>query len=63
MYNRRALYDDVLVEERAPISPLAMSDRLITLAREAERAGYTATAHDLIDLACSVFDETLRLLH
>jgi len=63
MYNRQALHDDFLGDDRAPVSSLVMSDRLIALAQEAERAGYTSTAHDLVNLACSIFDETPRLLH
>jgi hypothetical protein len=58
MYNREALHED-----QPPFSKLVMSDRLISLAQEAERAGYTSTAHDLVNLACAVFDETPRLLH
>jgi hypothetical protein len=41
----------------------AEQDRLISLAQEAERAGYTSTAHDLVNLACSVFDEAPRIVH
>jgi hypothetical protein len=58
MYNREALHDD-----QAPVSKLVISDRLIALAQDAERAGYTSTAHDLVNLACAVFDEAPRLLH
>ncbi len=58
MNNRQDLHD-----KRVPVSKLVISDRLIALAQEAERAGYTSTAHDLVDLACSVFDETPRVLH
>ncbi len=58
MYNRQDLHED-----QGPISKLVMSDRLIALAQEAERAGYTSTAHDLVNLACAVFDEAPRLLH
>jgi hypothetical protein len=58
MNTREALHDD-----QPPVSKLVMSDRLITLAQEAERAGYTSTAHDLVNLACAVFDEAPRLLH
>lgn len=39
------------------VSPLVLSDRLITLAQAADRAGYTETAEHLVELACSVFDE------
>jgi hypothetical protein len=42
------------------VSELILSDRLIALAQDADRAGYTATAERLIDLACSVFDEATR---
>jgi hypothetical protein len=44
-------------------SHLVISDRLIRLAEEADRAGYTATAHQLVDLACAIFDEAPTLLH
>ena len=40
-----------------PVSPLILSDRLIALAQAADRAGFTATADQLVTLACSVFDE------
>jgi hypothetical protein len=39
------------------ISELILSDRLIALAEDADRAGYTDTAERLVTLACSVFDE------
>lgn len=45
------------------ISELVLSDRLITLAEDADRAGYTATAERLVTLACSVFDEAAKKLH
>lgn len=38
-------------------SPLLLSDRLIALAQDAERAGFRGTAAHLVDLACAVFDE------
>ncbi len=63
MYNREALHEDHMHEDRAPVSKLVISDRLIALAQDAERAGYTSTAHDLVNLACAVFDESPRLLH
>jgi hypothetical protein len=58
MNNRQTAFDD-----QVPVSKLVISDRLIALAQEAERAGYISTAHELVDLACSVFDETPRVLH
>jgi hypothetical protein len=44
-------------------SPLTFSDHLITLAEEADRAGYTSTARRLISLACTVFDEAALRAH
>jgi hypothetical protein len=45
------------------LSELILSDRLITLAKDADRAGYTDTAEHLLTLACNVFDEAPRLAH
>jgi hypothetical protein len=39
------------------VSELILSDRLITLAKDADRAGYTDAAEHLLTLACSVFDD------
>jgi hypothetical protein len=44
-------------------SPLMLSDHLITLAKEADRAGYPNTASRLVGLACTVFDEVAKLPH
>jgi hypothetical protein len=41
-------------------SPLILSDRLLTLAEAAERAGFSHTADDLVRLAHKVFDEKRR---
>ena len=38
-------------------SPLVLSDRMIRLAQEADRAGLAATARQLVRLACRVLDE------
>jgi hypothetical protein len=40
-----------------PPSPLMLCDRLLTLAQEADRAGYAATAEHLLELVETVFDE------
>jgi hypothetical protein len=48
---------------KPPFSELILSDRLISLAKDADRAGYTDTAEHLLTLACSVFDEAPRLAH
>jgi len=45
------------------VSELMLSDRLIALAQEADRAGYTDTAETLVSLACSVFDEAVKKPH
>lgn len=45
------------LRQGAPLSPIALSDRLITLAKDADTAGYAATAAQLVRLALSVFDE------
>jgi len=48
---------------RADYSELVLSDRLLTLAEDADRAGYTGTAEMLLNLACSVFDEASKKPH
>jgi hypothetical protein len=40
-----------------PLSKLQLSDRLLTLAQEAERAGLPQTADGLVRLACAVLEE------
>jgi hypothetical protein len=52
-----------VLPRRGAVSPLVLSDRLIALAQDADRAGYTGTAEQLIHLACSVFDEDPRPRH
>ena len=44
----------------AKVSELILSDRLIALAEDADRAGYTDTAEQLVTLACTVFDEARK---
>jgi hypothetical protein len=41
----------------APVTELTLSDRLIALAKDAERAGFRKAAEGLVRLACDVFDE------
>jgi hypothetical protein len=48
---------------KPPFSELVLSDRLITLAKDADRAGYIDTAEHLLTLACSVFDEAPKKPH
>ena len=40
-----------------PPSPLVLCDRLLTLAQDADRAGYAVTAEHLLQLAYTVFEE------
>jgi len=42
-------------------SPLLLSDRLLTLAQDADRAGYRVAAEHLLDLASEVLDPPERL--
>jgi hypothetical protein len=43
-----------------PISPLLLSDRLLTLAELADQVGCAATARHLLRLASTVLDERKR---
>ncbi len=45
------------VKAPAPVSPLVLADRLISLAQEADRAGYSDAAVRMLGLAYAVFDE------
>jgi hypothetical protein len=40
-----------------PVSPLVLSDKLLTLAETADRAGYQRAAEDLLQLAFRMLDE------
>jgi hypothetical protein len=57
------LATDSLAITQPPCSELVLSDRLIALAEDAGRAGFSDTAERLITLACSVFDEAPRVPH
>jgi hypothetical protein len=41
----------------APISPLVLADRLISLAQDADRAGFSDSANRLVGLAYAVLEE------
>ena len=45
------------VKTPIPVSPLVLADRLISLAQDADRAGYCDSAVRLLGLAYAVFDE------
>ncbi len=51
--------DQIRSVEASPerVTELTLSDRLIALAKEAERAGFRGAAERLVRLACDVFDE------
>jgi hypothetical protein len=42
------------------VSPLVLADRLLTLAQDAERAGYPETASNLVQVMYSVLDAPRR---
>jgi hypothetical protein len=46
-----------LVERPLTPSPLVICDRLLTLAQDADRAGFAITAEQLLHLAYTVFEE------
>jgi hypothetical protein len=51
------------IRQFSTISPLTLSDRLITLAKDADTAGYAVTAEQLLRLAITIFDEAPRRPH
>jgi hypothetical protein len=51
------------IRQFTTISPLTLSDRLITLAKDADTAGYAFTAEQLLKLAIMIFDEAPRRPH
>jgi hypothetical protein len=46
--------------QAANVSLMTLSDRLITLAQDAKKAGYPITAEQLARLAMKIFDEAPR---
>ncbi|MEO8715653.1 MAG: hypothetical protein ABI369_11625 [Acetobacteraceae bacterium] len=52
-----------LVERRTALTELTLSDRLIALAEDADRAGFHGAADKLVRLACAVFDEAGQSRH
>jgi hypothetical protein len=54
---------DFRIRQSATVSPLTLSDRLITLAKDADTAGYAITAEQLLKLAITIFDEAPRRPH
>jgi hypothetical protein len=54
---------DSRIRRSVMVSPLTLSDRLITLAKDADTAGYAITAEQLLKLAITIFDEAPRQPH
>jgi hypothetical protein len=48
------------IRQSSTVSPMTLSDRLITLAKDADTAGYAVTAEQLVQLAITIFDEAPR---
>jgi hypothetical protein len=51
------------IRQLTRVSSLTLSDRLITLAKDADTAGYAVTAEQLLRLAIMIFDEAPRRPH
>ena len=49
--------------ERVPFSPLLLADRLLSLAQDADRAGLTGTASNLVAVMFEVLDSGLPVQH
>jgi hypothetical protein len=45
------------------VTEMVLSDRLIALAQDADRAGFRGAAGSLVRLACAVFDEVGATRH
>ena len=43
------------------VSPLVLADRMLTLAQDADRAGFSAAADRLVRLACKMWEQKPRL--
>jgi len=53
----------VVPETKPAFSPLLLSDRLLTLAEDADKAGFRIAAEHLLYLASEVLDEPENLRH
>ena len=51
---------DAMLVPGGPVSPLMLADRLITLAQDADRAGYRDAATHLVSMAFTVLDGQVR---
>jgi len=53
----------ISLDTKPAFSPLLLSDRLLTLAEDADKAGYRIAAEHLLSLASDVLDEPDVLRH
>ena len=53
----------IVPENKPAFSPLLLSDRLLTLAEDADKAGYRITAEHLLSLASEVLDQPGSVRH
>jgi hypothetical protein len=53
----------IVSQTRPAFSPLLLSDRLLTLAEDADKAGFRTTAQSLLSLASAVLDQPARSRH
>ena len=53
----------IVAQNEPTFSPLMLSDRLLTLAEDADKAGFRTAAESLLSLASKVLDEPVRMHH
>jgi len=53
----------IVPQNEPSFSPLLLSDRLLTLAEDADKAGFRTAAESLLSLASEVLDQPARLRH
>jgi hypothetical protein len=53
----------IVSQDASAFSPLMLSDRLLTLAEDADKAGYRTAAESLLFLASKVLDRPARPRH
>ena len=53
----------IVSQDEPAFSPLMLSDRLLTLAEDADRAGLRTAAESLLSLASKVLDQPARTRH
>jgi hypothetical protein len=56
------MFPNTGIRQTGTLTPMTLSNRLITQAKDADTAGYMVTAEQLVQLAITVFDEAPRQL-